>query len=92
MDAEHLVSTRAEAMVQAIKEIRGQFALDHIFLNIVDLEKSRNFIVADDRATQNLLTSIFSISWQGNFARTHTLVIRKEIAPLLKAVLEMKAA
>ena len=62
----------------------GDKEFDYCFLTCVDVDKGYNLFVSIDDKTQELLVNVLKIKFEDNLARREGILMRKEIAPLLK--------
>jgi manganese-dependent inorganic pyrophosphatase len=77
-----------EAEIREImKDLKIKFALDFIHLQILDIENGCDIFIADEK-TQNLLSPVLNVAFKNGVARTDKLLMRKEVAPLIKDYLE----
>lgn len=86
--AEELIEERSEEIILILNKLKIDLNIDSIFLNIIELEKLKNFIVALDDSTKNLLEKVLDIKFVGNVAVRNQLIMRKQIVPLIKEELE----
>jgi len=54
----------------------------------IDLENLKNYLVASDPEVKQLLEKVLEIKFDGNVAERPSLIMRKQIVPLLKKELE----
>ena len=69
-------------------EIKEQKSLNYIFLNGIDLRGAGNTFVAVNDIDIKLLESILNIKFNNHLATSGRIIMRKEITPLIKNVLE----
>ena len=86
--AEKLIAERSQEIALALDKLKADLELDLIFLNIIELEKLKNFIIAFDKSVQELLVRILSIRFTDAVAVRGELIMRKQIVPLLTKVLK----
>ena len=86
--ARKLVTERDHDIVKVLNKIKSEMSLDYIFQNTIELEDSRNFFVAEDEATKNLLEKVLDVKFESTVAERPNLIMRKQIVPLLKQELE----
>ncbi|MEI6650390.1 MAG: DHHA2 domain-containing protein [Candidatus Moraniibacteriota bacterium] len=88
--AEALARDRTGETVRVLDEIREYGAFDHVFQNTIELESPRNYLVASDDDTKRLLETALDVTFSGEVAERLAPLMRKQIVPLLKAVLEQR--
>ncbi len=86
--AQKLVMERSAEILEALEKIKKDMKLDYIFLTTIELEGYKNFFIANDSATKELLEKVLQVRFVGNIAERPNLIMRKQITPLLKAELE----
>jgi len=86
--SEQLVEERKEEMVDILHTIEKDLNLDLIFLNIIDLELAKNYFITDNDKTKILLKEAIGVEFGGVVAEREQLIMRKQIVPLIKKVLE----
>jgi manganese-dependent inorganic pyrophosphatase len=86
--AEALVQGRVKEIVHVLSEIKTKERYDHVFLSTIELESPRNYLVASDADTKKLLETALDVTFAGEVAERLAPLMRKQIVPLLKAVLE----
>lgn len=82
--AEKLVIERGSEITQILEKIKKEMNLDYIFQNTIELEETKNFFVACDLETQKLLEKVLNVHFVGIVAERPSLIMRKQIVPLLK--------
>jgi len=86
--AKKLIEDRETDILQILEEVRMEKQLDFIFQSTLELEGGKNFFVTENSKTKRLLEKVLNIEFAGNFATREGLIMRKQIAPLLKEELE----
>jgi manganese-dependent inorganic pyrophosphatase len=86
--AQKLIKERCGEIIEIMEEVKKEMGLDIIFQNTIELEECKNYIIANDAKTQNLLEKILGIKFNGKVAEIQNLIMRKQIVPLLKEELE----
>jgi len=86
--AKELIKERLNEIIEILEETKKEMKFGLIFQNIIDLEECKNYFVAYDNETKKLLEKILGISFYGNIAEKNSLIMRKQIVPLLKEELE----
>ena len=82
------INANLEKIKDVLIELKRQKSLEFIFLNCIDLEKAFNKIVIIDRQTQKLLSKSLKVEFNRGVAKKHRILMRKEIAPLIKEFLD----
>ncbi len=86
--AEDLVKNRGEEVINILNRIKRELNLDLIFLNLIELEKEKNYFVTDDKKVKIILEKVLRLNFNGIFALRDNLIMRKQIVPLIKEELE----
>jgi manganese-dependent inorganic pyrophosphatase len=86
--AKKLIDERDLEIVQILEKIKAEKKLDFVFQNTIDIGDCKNLIIASDNQTQKLLEEILNIRFHGFSAERKSLILRKQIVPLLKEELE----
>ncbi len=73
---------------KVLEKLKKEKSLDIIFLTCIDLEKAFNEIVVDDDVTQKFLEQTLEITFKNKVSKRNGILMRKEIVPLCKDVLE----
>lgn len=76
---------KIEKILEALKKERS---LDLIFLTCIDLEKVFNEIVIIDEKTQKFVEQALKVKFKDRVTKRDGILMRKEIVPLIKEVLE----
>lgn len=84
----NLIAERGAEIIDLLQKMKAQKKLSHIFLSLIELETDFNYFVTDDLQTQKMLEKIFSIKFSNNYAEKPGLIMRKQIAPLIKEEIE----
>lgn len=82
------ITNNLTEIIKILEEIKQQKLLDYIFLNGIDLEGNGNTFASMHDDTINLLESILKIKFNNNIAIADRIIMRKEIAPLIKEFIE----
>ncbi len=88
VNSNKIISSRVDEIIGIMIGIKKDLSLDHIFLNLIELEEEKNFFITDDIELQSILEKILDIKFDSNFAKREGLIMRKQIVPLLKEELE----
>ena len=83
-----LIKERGEDIVKVLEAIKSEMNLNFIFLNTIELEGCKNFFITDDIQTKALLEKVLDLKFNKFVAERSGLIMRKQIAPLLKEELE----
>lgn len=86
--AKKLVNERGSEITQALEKIKREMNLDFIFQNTIELEDAKNFFIAQDFDTQKILEKVLNVRFTDIVAERSSLIMRKQIVPLLKEELE----
>jgi len=84
-----LLQERINEILETLKVLQEKMDLDYIFQNTIELEEIKNFFVTSDPKSQKLLEKILKLKFTNNIAERSSLIMRKEIVPLLKTELEL---
>lgn len=87
LDKGDYVKNNLDEIKQVLQELKNEQKLDFIFLNFVDLEKSKNTFVVVDQETEDLVSKVLGISFEDSVAHNNKMMLRKEIYPLIKNIL-----
>lgn len=87
IDAKRLLDGRSDEIERGLLKIKNDTGLDFVFLNTIDLEEGRNYFVAPEEATRRLLQKAFAVQFAGNVAESTSLLMRKQLVPILKEIL-----
>ncbi|ETB63675.1 TPA: hypothetical protein DIC38_03235 [Candidatus Nomurabacteria bacterium] len=88
VNSNKIISNRVDEIIDIFNEIKKDLKLDYIFLNLIELEDEKNFIITDDIELQSILEKILNIKFESNLAIRNELIMRKQIVPLFKDELE----
>jgi len=86
--ADELISERSNGILKSLDKMKTDLNLDLVFQNTIELEKGKNYIITADELTKIILTRILKVKFVGICAETESLIMRKQIVPLLKEELE----
>jgi manganese-dependent inorganic pyrophosphatase len=84
IDAESFIIELKTEVLEILNHLKQKENLDLIFLSVIDLNHNQNVFVTDDKATQELLATIFNLTFTSNIAQRAGLIMRKETTPLIK--------
>ena len=83
------VDKNLEQIIETLEKIKKEKGLNLILLSAIDLEKGFNKFVAIDKETEKvLLSSVHKTKFIRGIAKRDGIIMRKELAPLIKNVLE----
>ena len=82
------IKNNLSEIIKLLKEIKDQKSLNYIFLNGLDLEGRGNTFVAPTQSDRKLLEITLNLKFDDCLARYDRLIMRKEISPLIKEVIE----
>jgi manganese-dependent inorganic pyrophosphatase len=83
-----LLQSRKDELTKLLEAKSLAFSLDHIFLNLIDLEGPDNLFFAPNLETQKILERALGVVFSGDIAVRHQALMRKQIVPRLKDILE----
>lgn len=83
-----LIGKRIGEILEIINKIKNEEELDFIFLSAIDLETEKTYLITSNEDTKNLVERILSVNFKGNIAEKDSIIMRKQILPLLKKELE----
>jgi len=86
--ARKLAREREPEILKELRGIQRERKGDYSFLSIIDLEEKGALFMAEDRETQNLLSRLFNVSFEGSSAWHTGLILRKEMTPKIKKEFE----
>ncbi len=88
-DTQKLLS-KIDEIFSIFAQFRKENKINKIFLSAVDLKENRNLFITDQPQTRKIISAIFNINFEGNYAIHQGLIMRKEIWPKLIEYLERK--
>lgn len=86
--ADKLINDRFEEIISVLNKIKVNLNIDHVFQNTIELAVGINYLITDDKLMQNILESALDIKFTNSVALRKTLIMRKQIVPLIKIELE----
>lgn len=89
--AEEVARTRMDEIVKNLEALKAREKLDLIMFSIVELGESKNFFVVPDLEMQKILSKTLGVEFEKHLAERPGFIMRKQIAPLIKAELENSA-
>lgn len=88
MDVGSLVGSRKSEILQILENLKIKDGLDKIYISLIDLGEGFNAFITEDQEMQQVLSEVLNIQFTDNLAFRPDLIMRKEIAPLLKEKLK----
>jgi manganese-dependent inorganic pyrophosphatase len=85
VDVENFIDKNKEEIQEALKTLKEEREMELCFLTTIDLEKGFNVFVTIDDETEQILSQVLNISFDERKAKRESIIMRKEIIPLLKA-------
>jgi manganese-dependent inorganic pyrophosphatase len=91
VESEKLVNERLQEIEEVLLVEAKEKSLDIVFLTCVDVMEECNTFVAVDEISRKLLEETLGITFSGKTARRKGILMRKEIAPMLREKIEKTA-
>jgi manganese-dependent inorganic pyrophosphatase len=88
INANTFVQKNLTEIKKSLTQIKKEKRLDFTFLTCIDIEKATNILVAIDDNTRELLKNSVGVGFEDNIARRDEIIMRKELVPLIKKVIE----
>lgn len=88
INVEEYIKNNLEKIKNALIETKQEKLLDYIFLSFIDLDLAKNTFVVIDEKTKKLLGLSLNIKFDGFIAYSDHIIMRKELHPIIKEVLE----
>ncbi|MCX6807606.1 MAG: DHH family phosphoesterase [Patescibacteria group bacterium] len=88
INGEKLILERHAELIGNLNNIIKNYRLDFGFVTIVDLNHGCNWFMTENANMQKILHEIFKIKFENNVAVKNSLIMRKELVPLIKKYLE----
>lgn len=88
MNPQPVITLRHAEIADELRSIEREQRLDYVFLVMVDLSNMVTSLIADDVPARELLARALGAHFTGSVAALPSLVMRKQIIPLLKNALE----
>ena len=86
--AAELIRQREEEIVLILNKLKTKLSLDLLFINIIELELGKNYFITDDKEIKLILEKVLKVEFKGRIAERNELIMRKQIVPLIKEILE----
>ncbi|MEK7094586.1 MAG: DHH family phosphoesterase [Patescibacteria group bacterium] len=83
-----LVRDRKNEIIEILSRMKTENGYDYIYASFLDIEEKVNRILCDDMSFQSFLSKALDINFENGLALRNEIIMRKEITPLLKIVLE----
>lgn len=84
MHLQELAESRQSEILAALEFMKSRQQLDAVLLTAVDLAKNFTLFVTNDLSLQSDISTALQIDFQGNIAKSHGLLLRKQLVPILK--------
>lgn len=84
------IEENQQEIKEVLKNLKRKQNLDYGFLTSIDIQKGKNYIVAADSQTREMLTEALGLEFEENMAEKEEMLLRKEIMPKIKQNLSGK--
>ncbi len=84
VEVEKFVSKNMKQIEKTLEQIKKEKNLDKIFLTCIDIEKGFNIFVAFGEDVKKVIEKVLSVKFEGNMAKRKSIIMRKEMVPILK--------
>ena len=88
MDVEKFVAERRGEIDGCLARLKNENSLDLILLTLIDVDKASNDFIIIDEYSMEIAAKALAIDFQDGLAHQEGIVMRKEIVPKLKNILE----
>lgn len=88
IDLDKFIRKNIEKIKKTLTKIKNERSIDTIFLTCIDIEKGFNVFVVIDDLAKDILSKALKIKFNGMIARRNGIIMRKEIIPIIKEVME----
>jgi manganese-dependent inorganic pyrophosphatase len=88
IDVDGFINKNLVEIKMTLGELKTEGSFDLILLTCIDLEKAFNKFVAIDEQTERFVEQALKVNFDGGIAKREGIIMRKEIVPLMKEVLE----
>ena len=88
VDLDRFISKSLPSIRKVLGEIKEERSIDAIFLTCIDIEKGFNIFVVIDEFSGKILSDALKIKFKDGVSRRNGIIMRKEIAPLVKEAME----
>jgi len=90
IESNSLLSGRIDEIIEIITTISQKRRADMTMLTIVALDEEKNYFISPDGDMQKILELALGVTFEDNLSIRKDMIMRKDIIPLLKEVLEKK--
>lgn len=87
-DLKNFIEKNIAKIKSVITEIKKERRLDVTILTCIDIEKGFNVFVVTDKLSEQILSDALKINFDKGIANRKGIIMRKEIIPLVKDVME----
>lgn len=87
-DAKKFLETYEEDINGVIEEVKDDYGVSTIFINIIDILDGYHLLYAPDKETEQMLTQDYGFEFNGSVCEERRIVLRKEIKRYLRDNLE----
>jgi len=88
INVDNFVNKNLKKIKEALSKVKKEKSLNFVFLTCIDLEKAFNTLIIIDESTQKLLEKSLNITFKEGVTKRNGILMRKEIVPKIKEVLE----
>lgn len=88
LGAEEILTERLQEVARELRGVQQEHRLGYAFLVVVDLGDMTTSLVAPDEESRALVSRALQVSFEGPVARLPRLLMRKQIVPLLRSVIQ----
>jgi len=88
IEVDRFIDNNLEKIKENLSKIKKEKSFDFVFLTCIDLEKAFNKLIVIDDKTKRMLEQALDVSFEKRVARMAGIMMRKEIVPLIKEILE----
>lgn len=85
---EKFVNQNKEEIRQVLRDLKQKQNLDYAFLTSIDIQSGKNFFLAADKETVEVLSRALDMSFESYLAKRDDMLLRKEVMPEIKEELE----
>lgn len=78
-----IIKNRLHEIVTILNELKHKHSNEFTFINIIDIEKAFDYIVALDTQTEKILGKVLNVKFVNHIAKTDRIIMRKEISAKL---------
>ncbi len=88
VDVENFINSNLDEIEKRLEELKKDRDIDLVFLTCVDLKEYFNLYVCFEEKMKTILSTTLGLEFTGALAKKDGILMRKEIAPILKEYLE----